>query len=264
MSRKFLVDIDMGGVARILNLQAPASPNEPARLADLNAAIEGLNWKDDVRAASTANVNVASPGASMDGVTLVANDRLLLKSQTTTTENGLYIWNGAAVPLTRTNDASTGPELVGAVVVVTEGTAGQGTTWRQTATGITIGVTPIAFTVFGTAAPAASETTAGVAEIATQAEVDTGTDDLRTITPLKLANWLGRSRRFAANVGDGSATTFAIPHNFGTRDVQVQVFRNSGNFDTVECDVERTSINNVQLTFANAPAVTAFRVVILF
>lgn len=261
MSRKFLVDVDMGG-NRILNLPAPAGPNEPVRQADLNAAIEGLNWKDEVRVASTANVNIASPGATIDAVTMAANDRVLLKNQTAPAENGLYVWNGAAVPMTRTNDANTGAELVSAIVVVAEGTAGGGTTWRQTAVNITLGTTPISFTAFGTAAPAASESTPGIAEIATQAETDGGTDDARIVTPAKLANYAGRFRRFAQNVGDGSATTFAVPHNFNTRDVVVQVFRNSGNYDTVECDVERTSVNNVQLTFAAAPAANAFRVVV--
>jgi hypothetical protein len=43
----------------------------------------------------------------------------------------------------------------------------------------------------------------------------------------------------------------------------VEVYRNSGNFDTVLCDIDRTSVNAVRLTFAVAPASNAFRAVIL-
>ena len=64
-----------------------------------------------------------------------------------------------------------------------------------------VGTDAIAFEAFAAAVPAASESTAGKAEIATQAEVDGGTDDLRFITPAKLAAWAGRLKRVASLVG---------------------------------------------------------------
>lgn len=70
MSRKQLSDLDFGGVARIRNLPAPVNPDEPVRQQDLNSAVEGLAWKDSCRVASQANVNLSSPGASIDGITL--------------------------------------------------------------------------------------------------------------------------------------------------------------------------------------------------
>ena len=97
MSRKQLSDLDFGGVARIRNLPAPVNPDEPVRQQDLNSAVEGLAWKDSCRVASQANVNLSSPGASIDGITLTVGDRILVKAQTVGSENGLYIWNGAAV-----------------------------------------------------------------------------------------------------------------------------------------------------------------------
>lgn len=68
--------------------------------------------------------------------------------------------------------------------------------------------------------------------------------------------------KFASDVGDGSATQFTLTHNFGTRDVTVEVFRNSANYDTVIVDVERTSTNAVRLTFAAAPTSNEYRCVI--
>ena len=82
MSRKQLSDLDFGGVARIRNLPAPVNPDEPVRQQDLNSAVEGLAWKDSCRVASQANVNLSSPGASIDGITLSVGDRVLIKAQT--------------------------------------------------------------------------------------------------------------------------------------------------------------------------------------
>ncbi len=135
--------------------------------------------------------------------------------------------------------------------------------YRQTAVNFTLGSGSVTWTAFGTSVPAASETVAGRIEIATQAETDTGTDDLRAITPLKLATYSGRKFKFTADIGDGSATQYTITHNFNTRDVQVEVYRTSGNYDSVLCDVERTSVNAVRLTFASAPTSNQFRVVVL-
>lgn len=253
--------LDMGNARRILNLPAPGSANEPARLADLNAAVEGIAWKDNVRVATAANVTIASPGATIDGITMAANDRVLVKAQTTTTENGIYIWNGAATPMTRALDASTADELESAVVTVDEGTSA-GATFRQTQVNFVLGTGSPTFVSFGTSAPAATEATAGIAEVATQAEVDALTDDSRFITPLKLANWSGRSRKMSQTIGDGAATSIAVTHNFNSRDVTVEVYRNSGNYDTVLVEVRRTSVNAVTIVFDTAPALNSYTVVV--
>lgn len=255
-------DLDFANVARILNLPDAVSAQQPVTLAQLQAQIEGLAWKENVRVAASTNVTVASPGANIDGIAMAANDRVLLRGQTTQSQNGIYIWNGAATPMTRALDASTFLELESAVVTVDEGTDA-GATFRQTQVNGVIDTNNVIFTSFGTSAPAASETTAGTAELATQAETDAGTDDLRIVTPLKLANWSGRKLKFAQNIGDGSATSIPVTHNLNTRDVQVQVYRNSGNFDTVGVEVQRTSVNALAIVFASAPAANAYRVVVV-
>ena len=262
MSKQVLSDFDFNNAARIVNLPDPTLAQHPATKAYVDSAVEGLAWKDSVRVASTANLTITGPGATIDGVTMSANDRVLLKDQTTASQNGLYIWNGAGVSMTRAADANTFAELEQAVVTVEEGTSA-GASFRQTAVNGTIDSTSVTWTSFGTSAAAATETTAGVLEIATQSETDTGTDDLRAITALKLNNWSGRKRKATATFGDGSATSFNIDHNFNTRDVQVEVYRNSGNYDSVLCDVTRPSVNRVTLTFAAAPAASAFNVVVL-
>jgi hypothetical protein len=243
---------------------APATANgEVVVFEQLQSAISGLNWKDDVRVASTANVTITSPGASIDGITLTANDRVLLKDQTTQTQNGIYIWNGAAVAMTRTTDADTFDELEGAIVVVTEGSTNAGTGWRQTQVNGVIGTNNVLFVSFGVTPAQASETLAGTAEIATQAETDTGTDDLRIVTPLKLANYAGRAKRFSSTIGDGTATSIAVTHNLNTRDVNVEIAEVSGTFRTVLAEIQRTTVNQVTLLFDVAPAASSLRVTVV-
>lgn len=260
-SRAQLVDLDFGSNARILNLLDPTLAQHPATKSYVDSAVEGLAWKDSVRAASVANINLSAPGASIDGVAMSANDRFLAKDQTTASQNGIYVWNGAATPATRSADMSTAAEVEQAVVTVEEGTSA-GSTFRQTVVNVTLDTTSLNFGSFGTGAPSASETTAGIAEIATQVEVDAGTDDTRFVTPLKMKTSKLFNKSFAASIGDGSATSFNVDHNLGTRDVSVSVYRNSGNYDEVMCSVERTTVNRVVLQFNAAPAAAAFRVVI--
>jgi len=72
----------------------------------------------------------------------------------------------------------------------------------------------------------------------------------------------GFTNKASANVGNGSATSFAIDHNLGTSDVLVQVYDNATN-DTVEVDIVRTNSNRVTVSFAVAPGNDAYRVVIV-
>lgn len=262
MPKQVLTELDFNNVGTITNLPDAVAAQSPATLNQLRAAIEGLAWKDNARVATQSNLNLASPGSTIDGVTMATNDRVLVRNQTTASQNGVYIWNGASTAMTRALDMSVSAEFTSAVVPVDSGTDA-GTQWRQTAVAPTVDSTSITFTAFGTSAPSASETSAGIAELATQAETDTGTDDARIVTPLKLTNWAGRKLKFSANVGDGSATSYTITHNLGTRDVQVAVYRNSGNYDEVLCDINHATINTITLIFANAPSSNQFRVVVL-
>lgn len=111
----------------------------------LDAAIGGVNVKIGVRAASTASI--AQTGTqTIDGVALLAGDRILCKNQTNKTQNGIWIVDAGA--WSRATDADTGAELEHALVTVAEGTTQANTGWYQTADNVTIGVTDIDFTQF--------------------------------------------------------------------------------------------------------------------
>lgn len=127
----------------------------------------------------------------------------------------------------------------------------------NTGTNTTDAVTPATL-----AGRTATETRAGIAEIATQTETNTGTDDATIVTPLKLKTLLdNRTGGYAANVGDASATSFALTHGLATRDVVVSIYDNS-TYEEVITDVVLTSTSVVTVSFAVAPALNAYRVVI--
>ena len=106
----------------------------------------------------------------------------------------------------------------------------------------------------------ATETTPGIAEIATQSETNTGTDDSRIVTPLKLNTYIN-ARSFAANVGNGSATSYAVTHGMNSIDVIVMIKDNS-TLEEVFADITITDVNTVTVAFASAPASNAYRVII--
>lgn len=262
MAKSQMTDLDFGGVAKVTGLAAPTAATDGATKGYVDSAVEGLNWKDSVRVASIANINLAGPGASIDGIAMSANDRFLAKDQTAGAEIGIYIWNGAGVAATRSLDMNSAAEVEQAVVTVEEGTSA-GATFRQTQVNVTLGTTSLAFTPFGTSTPNASESTPGVLEIATQAETDAGVDDSRAITPAKLKNskLFNQSKPFT--IGDGTATSFNCDHNLNTRDVIVSVYRLSGAFDDVIVDIERPSVNRVTIvTSPTIPALNSLRVVV--
>lgn len=83
-----------------------------------------------VRASSTgSNISLSSPGASLDGISLSSGDLILLKDQTTASQNGVYVWNGASSALT---PKATGQQ----VCLVKYGTANSGKVYSLTSAGV--------------------------------------------------------------------------------------------------------------------------------
>jgi hypothetical protein len=110
----------------------------------VDTAVQGLKPKQSVRVATTGNVTISTAlnvGDVIDGVTLAASDRVLVSSQSAAAENGIYI---AGPTPGRSNDADAWDELVGAYVVVEQGTANGDTTWLCTSDrGGTLGSTAV-------------------------------------------------------------------------------------------------------------------------
>jgi hypothetical protein len=108
----------------------------------------------------------------------------------------------------------------------------------------------------------ATETRTGIAEIATQAETNAGTDDTRIVTPLKLKTFFDTAvGGFAANIGNGVANSFVVTHNLNTLDVNTTLIEVSTG-SQVLADISHTSVDSVTVTFSNAPTANQYRIII--
>jgi hypothetical protein len=267
----------------------PSVASDVATKNYVDNSVAGIKWKESVRVATTANGTLATAyenGDTVDGVTLVTGDRILLKNQTTGSENGIYTVNASGAP-TRATDADTAAEILQAAVWVQEGTTNADSGWVMTTNApITLGSTSLAFSQFngGTSYSAG----AGLTLSGNTFDVGTASSGRIVVNPdnIDLASGIatpgtyrsvtvdtyGRVtggtnptliQRFAANVGNGSSTSFTVNHALGVQDVIVQVYRNSSPFDVVLVDIEFTDTNNVIVRFAVAPTTNQFRVVVI-
>jgi phage-related tail fiber protein len=140
------------GTHKITGLGDPSAAQDAATKNYVDNLVNGLDWKNPVRVASTANVTVASAlvnGATIDGVTVATGDRVLLKDQSTPSQNGIYVVaaSGAA---SRATDADSAAEVLQLAVAVEEGTANGDTWWVNTTNApITLGSTSLTFAQWG-------------------------------------------------------------------------------------------------------------------
>jgi hypothetical protein len=129
----------------------PVNALDAATKQYVDAVAEGLHVHASVVAATTANVDLSTgleAGDVIDGVTLVAGDRVLVKNQSTTSENGIYIASTSGVAV-RASDYNTASEIdPGDFFFVTGGTNYDNTGWVQTAVVTTLGADPITFEQF--------------------------------------------------------------------------------------------------------------------
>jgi hypothetical protein len=133
----------------ITGLTSPSAGSDAATKTYVDNLITGIKTRIICRAASTANVVIASAlenGDTLDGVTLVTGDRVLLKNQTTGSQNGVYtvVVSGSA---SRDTEFDVISELAGQLVIIQEGTVNADTIYLCTTdTSATLGSTTITFT----------------------------------------------------------------------------------------------------------------------
>lgn len=228
--------------------------------AQILAAVQGLKWKDSVKVATTANGTLATAyenGDTVDGVTLVTGDRILIKNQSTQSENGIYIVNASGAP-TRAGDANVAAELEGATVTVQQGTSNANTTWTQTTDGITLGSSNIVWAQFGSSVPNADASTAGIAKLYTS----TGSNTDGSMTQNAITTAIAAVRdpiQFAVSDESTPITagttkfTFRMPRamTLGGIRASLTTAQTSGSIFTVDVNMNGTSILSTKLTIDN-------------
>lgn len=307
-------DLSMAGY-RLTALGTPSVSTDAATKQYVDDVAQGLNIHPASFAATTANLNAtynngsSGVGATLtnagtqaafttDGTTPAQNARILVKDQTTQSQNGIYtlttVGSGSTNwVLTRALDFDTAIEIAGGdFTFVDNGTTLANTGWVNVDEVTTVGTDPIVFQQFsgagtytasngvlltGTNFTFAPRSGYGLQTGSSGAEIKLATTSgLNLSSDLAVGAGLGISvltntvaidtsvvaRKFGTNVGDGSATSYTITHNLNTRDVQVTVYENSGSYAEVICDVNHATVNTITLLFSVAPTSNQYRVVV--
>jgi hypothetical protein len=251
---------------KIVSLGTPTAGTDAVTKAYVDAGISGLSWKDVVRIASTAQ-RALTGLAAIDGVTPIANDRVLLKNQTAPAENGIWLAQSGA--WTRALDADDEAELLSAAVFVSEGTTNADTAWVMTTNApLTVGTTGLVWVQFGAGATyvggAGLTLTGNTFDVGAGTGITVAADTVavdQTVIASKSYVDTTFTRKYAA-VLTGTTSPETVTHNLNTRDVHVQVYNGATPFTAVEVDWDATTVNTVVVRY-NPTLGAGYRVVVI-
>lgn len=213
---------------RIISLADPTGAQDGATKAYVDAVAVGLDVKGSVKAATTATITLSAT-QTVDGVALIANDRCLVKNQSTPATNGIYsVQAGAWV---RVTDMDVWAEVPSAFCFVEQGTVNADTGWVSTAdSGGTLGTTSITWTQFS----GAGSVTAGAGMTQTGTTLDViGTTNRITVAADSVdiaATYAGQASIITlgtVTTGTWTGTTIAVA-NGGTGQTTAKTGRETG------------------------------------
>jgi hypothetical protein len=127
----------------------PSGATDIVNLLALQSYAAGISWKQPVACATTANITLSGL-QTIDTYTTLSGDRVIVKNQTTSANNGIYIASSGA--WTRSTDANTWNELVSAIAFIEYGSQAGGAWFCTVTPGGTLGVTPVTWAQFTTSA----------------------------------------------------------------------------------------------------------------
>lgn len=258
MARKMMNGIDLQS-QRAVNAADASNPTDLVTKQQLDAAVAGLSWKQPVRVATTTNGTLATAfasGQTIDGVTLSTSDRILIKDQTTQSQNGIYIVQSSGSPV-RATDADSTAELQAATVYVTSGTTNADKAYTQTTDSPTIGTSNIVWAqVGGGTLPTAGNgltLTGSTLDVGAGTGISVGADTVGVDTAVVVRKY--------STATHSSATSIAITHSLGTTATTESVFVTSGG-EEIFPDVTHTDSNTTTFVFGTAPSANTLTFVI--
>ncbi len=128
---------------------------------------ENKRYKREVRAVATVAVSIPSPGLLIDGAQLAAGDRVLLAAQSNSTQNGIYVWNGSSVSMSRATDLASASDFKPGLFVYVRDGISQGSIYvLTTIDAVIVGTTPLTFQSISTIGPLGPEGPTGPSGIA--------------------------------------------------------------------------------------------------
>ena len=135
---------------KITNLATPTADSDAASKQYVDGVSQGLDVKDSVVAATTANITIATAlnnGDTLDGVSLSTNDRVLVKDQSSASENGIYIVGSSPA---RADDLAAGVDAAGMFTFVEQGStnADKGFVCTSNKGSAVVGTNNLAFSQF--------------------------------------------------------------------------------------------------------------------
>lgn len=220
---------------------------DKANTSDVTELLNQRNWKAAVRVATTAAGTLSSDfenGDSIDGVTLATGDRILIKDQASAPENGIYTVNASGAP-TRATDMDENDEVLGAIVVVREGTSNADLIFQVTSDTdpFTIGTDDMVWAQYS-----------GGLSVASQAEAEAGTNNTKYMTPLRTSQAIAALGAFYNTASDP-----ASPSNgetwYNTTDsafrgaIDVYAWNSGGNLSTARQGLGGAGDTSAGLTF---------------
>lgn len=261
-------DVAFGG-RKITGLADGTAGTDAATFGQLMGVANNQTFKAAVRVASTANLTLSGT-QTIDGVSVVAGDRVLAKDQTTASTNGIY--TVAAGAWSRSADADTAAELLpGSIVMVNEGTANADKMFLLATNGpITLGTTSLTFSAYGAASGEVGVAGAGLTKTGSTYDVVGGTGitvaaDLVSVDTTRVPRkWVGAIPTATGTVDTMSITVsgaqVTFNHGAGHRAPMVTIRAGSSPVsgyttgEVVEMTDAIVDTNNVRITLPAAPA----------
>jgi hypothetical protein len=190
-------------------------PDPTGRISHIPEMHRGVSWKQPCRVATTANVTISTAlnaGDSIDGVTLAAGDRVLVKDQSTGSQNGIYLAGVTPIrDFDMDQDATTSvpaSEVMGAIVYVIAGSTNGGTLWRNTnTTAPVLGTNALTFAQITSSVIASAVSIADAGGYFTATDVEAALQELASkVIGYQAHGNLGSTETFSALTGWHSGT----------------------------------------------------------